>query len=119
MPIESSAAPSCSGVCTSPTAIIDSADADKEDHHHVAAAPAIAEPAGQQRAGAERDEARGGVRQQFGIGHAERRPHHDDGGGEDQHRIMVDEVGGVDEADHPGGAVHGIAIPGRILHFLG
>ena len=84
------------------------ADAEEEDHHHVAAAPAVAEPAGQQRARAERDEARGGVRQQLGIGHAERRPHHDDGGGEDQHRIMVDEVRGVDEADHPGRAVHEI-----------
>jgi hypothetical protein len=49
----------------------------------------------------------GRVRQQFRIGHAERRPHHDDGGGEDQHRIMVDEMGGVDETDHPGRAVHG------------
>jgi len=39
------------------------ADADEEDHHHVAAAPAVAEPAGDQRARAERDEARGGVRQ--------------------------------------------------------
>ena len=83
------------------------ADAGKEDHHHVAAAPAVAEPAGDQRARAEGDEARGGVRQQFRIGHAERRPHDDDGGGEDQHRIMVDEMGGVDERDHPAGAVHG------------
>src|SRR4029077_6231472 len=49
---------------------------------------------------------RRGVRQQLRIGHAERRPHDDDGGGEDQHRIMVDEMGSVDEANNPGRAVH-------------
>ncbi len=39
------------------------ADADKEDHHHMTAAPAVAEPARQQRSRAERNETRGGVRQ--------------------------------------------------------
>jgi hypothetical protein len=73
------------------------ADAGKEDHHHVPAAPAVAEPAGDQRAGPEGDEARGGVRQQFRIGHAERRTHDDDGGRENEHRVMVDEMGRVNE----------------------
>ncbi|MEY9619667.1 hypothetical protein ABH982_003124 [Bradyrhizobium ottawaense] len=81
-------------------------NADEEDQHHVAAAPAVPEPAGQQRAGTERDEARRRVRQQLRIGHAERRPHDDHGGGKDQHRIMVDEMACVDETDDPAGAVH-------------
>src|SRR3954453_14876890 len=74
----------------------------------MAAAPAIAKPAGQQRACPKRDESTRRVRQQLGIGHAERRSHHDDGGGKNQHRIMVDEVCGVDEADPPCGGVHEI-----------
>ncbi|MET4771091.1 hypothetical protein ABIA28_003305 [Bradyrhizobium elkanii] len=81
------------------------ADADEEDHHHVAAAPAVAEPARDQRAGAEGDEARGRIGQQFRIGHAERRAHDDDGGGENQHRVVIDEMGRVDEGDHPAGTV--------------
>ena len=62
----------------------------------------------------EGDESRRGIGKQLGIGHAERRSHHDDSGGENQHRIMVDEMGGVDEADHPAGAVHGL-VPGYCL----
>ncbi|MGY3368539.1 hypothetical protein ACVWZL_005664 [Bradyrhizobium sp. GM2.4] len=83
------------------------ADADEEDQHHVATAPAVAEPAGEQRARAEGDEARRRVRQEFRIGHAERRSHDDHRGGENQHRVMVDEMARVDETDHPAGAVHG------------
>ena len=45
------------------------------------------------------------------------RPIADDGGGENQHRVMVDKVGGVDKADHPGRAVHR-EILGRILKSL-
>src|SRR5258708_11991299 len=51
------------------------------------------------RSGAERDKARGRIGQQLRIGHSECGPHDDDGRGEDQHRVMIDEVGGVDETN--------------------
>jgi hypothetical protein len=82
------------------------ADAGEIDHHHVAPAPPVAKPAGRQRPRAKGDEARRGIGQQLRIGHAHGRPHHDHRGGEDQHRVVIDEMADIDVGDDPGGDVH-------------
>ena len=81
------------------------AAADVEHHHHVAPAPAVGEPAGRQREDAEGEEGRGAERQQFAIGPAVDHLEPDHHGREDQHHVMVDGMGEVDEADGQPAAV--------------
>ena len=86
------------------------ADADEVDRHHVAAAPAVAEPAAQERARTEGDKARRRIGQHLRIAKAERRRHQDHGRGENQHRVVVDEMREVDVGDDGLRAVHGLKV---------
>ena len=73
--------------------------ADIEHHHHVAAAPAVREPARRQREDAEGEERRGAERQQLAVGTAIDHLETDHHGREDQHHVVIDRMGEVVEAD--------------------
>jgi hypothetical protein len=75
------------------------AAADVEHYHHVAAAPAVGEPAGGQREDAEGEERCRAECEQFGVRPAVDRFEADHHGREDQHYIVVDRVRKVVEAD--------------------
>ena len=73
--------------------------ADIERRHHVAAAPAVGEPARRQREQSEGDEGGGAERNQLGIGTAGDRRQLDDHRRIDQDHEVIECVGAIEEAD--------------------
>ena len=73
--------------------------AEIESDHHIAAAPAVGEPAGRQRKQAECGERSGAERDQLGIGAAVDGRKLDDDGRIDQDDKVIERVSAVEEAD--------------------
>src|SRR5882757_330240 len=70
-----------------------------EQHHHVAAAPAVPEPAGGQREYTERDERGRTQRNHFRIAASINDRELDYRGREDEHHVMIDRMRPIDEPD--------------------
>ena len=81
-------------------------DAEEEHRHHVAPAPAVAQPSGRQGSGAEHDETAQRERDQLAIRLGEIGLHAEHRGREDQHDHMIDQMADIDKTDHSGPRGH-------------
>ena len=82
-------------------------DSEEEHAHHAEAAPAVGEPSGRDRAGAERDEAAERKGQELRVAAAELLAHGEDHRGENEHEQVIERVPEIEVEAHAARGAHG------------